>query len=128
MPAEKKAVVLLSGGIDSATTLHIARQEGFDIIVGKAEGIDKHPASLPGACEIKVKLIFSHRSGILLGGQIAGGAANSELINLIGMAIQERMSVTELETLQIATHPYLTSAPTKYPLILAAQAASKKIG
>jgi hypothetical protein len=35
--------------------------------------------------------------------------------------------MTELETLQMATHPYLTSAPTMYPIVLAAQDAISKI-
>ncbi len=45
----------------------------------------------------------------------------AQMINVIGIIIQKRMSRTELETLQTATHPYLTSAPTMYPIILAAQ-------
>ncbi len=49
------------------------------------------------------------------------------IINLIGIAIQKRMSFVELETLQMATHPYLTSAPTVYPVVLAAQDASAKM-
>ncbi|NCA96496.1 MAG: pyridine nucleotide-disulfide oxidoreductase, partial [Methanomicrobia archaeon] len=51
----------------------------------------------------------------------------AQMINVIGVAIQKRMSCTELETLQVATHPYLTSAPTMYPIILAAQDASGKM-
>ena len=46
---------------------------------------------------------------------------------IIGMAIQQRVSITELETLQMATHPYLTSAPTMYPIVSAAQNVSDKI-
>ena len=111
-------LVLGSAGLTEAH----ARKQGFDVIIGEAKGIDKHPGSLPGAASIKVKLIFSRISGIILGGQVAGGSANSELINMIGVAIQKRMSAVELATLQIATHPYLTSAPTTYPLVIAAQA------
>ena len=62
-----------------------------------------------------------------MGGQVAGGISAGEVINIIGMAIQQRVSVTELETLQMATHPYLTSAPTIYPVVLAAQNASDKM-
>lgn len=116
-------LVLASAGL---TEQH-AKKEGFDVLIGEATSIDKHPGSLPGAANIKVKLIFSRRSGIILGGQIAGGVANSELINMIGVAIQKRMSAAELGTLQLATHPYLTSAPTMYPVIIAAQAVSKRM-
>ena len=49
------------------------------------------------------------------------------MINIIGVAIQKRMSSTELETLQFATHPYLKSSPTAFPIVLAAQEASRKV-
>lgn len=104
-------------------TENSAKKEGFEIIVGNFEGVDKHPSTMPNASKLKVKLIFSKQSGIILGGQVAGGMSCGELINIIGAAIQKRISLTELETLQMATHPYLTSAPTMYPLVLAAQAA-----
>ncbi len=115
-------LVLGSAGL----TENSAEKEGFEIISGIIEGVDKHPATLPLANKIKVKLIFSKQSGILMGGQVAGGVSCGEMINTIGVAIQKRVSLTELETLQMATHPYLTSAPTMYPLVLAAQNATNK--
>ena len=116
-------LVLGSAGLTETS----AKKEGFEIIVGNTEGVDKHPKSLPGANKIKVKLIFSRQSGILMGGQVSGGISAGEMINIIGMAIQQRVSLTELETLQMATHPYLTSAPTMYPIVLAAQDALGKV-
>ncbi|HAX61952.1 MAG TPA: pyridine nucleotide-disulfide oxidoreductase [Elusimicrobia bacterium] len=115
-------LVLGSAGLTETS----AKKEGFEIIVGNTEGMDKHPKALPGANRIKVKLIFSKASGILMGGQVSGGISAGEIINIIGMAIQQRVSITELETLQMATHPYLTSAPTMYPVVLAAQDAMGK--
>ena len=115
--------VLGSGGL----TENSARNEGFEIVTGMTDGVDKHPTTLPGVSKVKVKLIFSKHSGIILGGQVAGGMSCGELINLIGVAIQKRVSFAELETLQMATHPYLTSAPTVYPIVLAAQDASRKM-
>jgi len=103
----------------------IQQKEGFEILVGNAECVDKHPATMPGASKIKVKLIFSKQSGILLGGQVAGGVSAGEIVNIIGLALQKSTLLTELETLQIATHPKLTAAPTVYPLITAAQDALK---
>ena len=98
-----------------------SKKERFEIITGNVDGVDKHPSTMPGVSNIKVKLIFSKQSGIILGGQVAGGMSCGEMINIIGIAIQKRVSLTELETLQMATHPYLTSAPTMYPLVIAAQ-------
>jgi pyruvate/2-oxoglutarate dehydrogenase complex dihydrolipoamide dehydrogenase (E3) component len=115
--------VLGSAGL----TENSARTEGFEIITGNADCADKHPAALPGSCSVKLKLVFSKNSGIILGGQVAGGISCGEIINLIGVAIQKRMSFVELETLQMATHPYLTSAPTVYPVVLAAQDAAGKM-
>ena len=116
-------LVLGSAGLTETS----AKKEGFEIVAGNIESIDKHPGSLPGASKIRVKLIFSKQSGILMGGQVSGGISAGEIINIIGMAIQQRVSITELETLQMATHPYLTSAPTMYPVVLAAQDASDKM-
>ena len=116
-------LVLGSAGLTEAS----AKKEGFEIVAGNTESIDKHPGSLPGANKVIVKLIFSKQSGILMGGQVAGGISAGEIINIIGMAIQQRVSITQLETLQMATHPYLTSAPTMYPVVLAAQNASGKM-
>ncbi len=116
-------LVLGSAGL----TENSAKEEGFEIVIGVASGVDKHPGTLPGASNIKVKLIFSRKSGIILGGQVIGGISCGEMINLIGVAIQKRMSSTELETLQMATHPYLTSSPTMYPVVLAAENANGQI-
>jgi NADH oxidase (H2O2-forming) len=116
-------LVLGSAGLTETS----AKQEGFEIVMGEAEGVDKHPKGLPGAHKIQVRLIFARQSGILMGGQVVGGISAGEIINIIGMAIQKRVSMTELETLQMATHPYLTSAPTMYPIVLAAQDALGKM-
>ncbi|OQY07045.1 MAG: pyridine nucleotide-disulfide oxidoreductase, partial [Fusobacteriia bacterium 4572_132] len=103
-----------------------ARKNGFDVVVGEFEGVDKHPGSLPNTHTQYVKLIAAKDSGILMGGEIVGGESTGELINVIGLAIQQGMTATALYTSQIGTHPLLTSAPTKYPLTKAAEAILKK--
>ncbi|MGC9521797.1 MAG: hypothetical protein ACP5HG_07945 [Anaerolineae bacterium] len=100
-----------------------AREEGFDVVIGQSETVNRHPGSLPDAQKTQVKLIFSADSLVLLGGQVAGGHEAGELINLIALALQNRMTATQLETLQVATHPLLTPAPTVYPLVTAAMKA-----
>ncbi len=104
-----------------------AKEKGFKTVTGTFETVDKHPGSLPNTHKQKVKLIASSSSGIVLGGQIAGGESVGELINVIGLAIQNKMSATSLLTSQIGTHPLLTAPPTAYPIIKCAEIISKKL-
>jgi len=109
-------LVLASAGLTENT----AKKEHFEFVVGEAEGVDKHPGALPGACRLKVKLVFSRQSGVIIGGQVSGGSSAGEIINIIGLAIQKNVSMSELESFQMATHPYLTPPPTKYHIVQAA--------
>ena len=104
-----------------------AKKEGFDIITASFEGVDKHPGKLLGMHPQIVKLVVAKDSGIILGGTVAGGFSTGELVNVIGLAIQNRMTVNSILMSQIGTHPLLTAPPTAYPLIKAAQIAVKKI-
>lgn len=108
-------------------TCRTCEKEGFRYVAATAIAPDRHPGLLPGASEMKVKLVFSDRSGLVLGGQVCGGASVGELINVIALAIQKKVSVRELDMMQIATHPLLTSAPTVHPLINAAHQALAKM-
>lgn len=105
----------------------IAKNEGFDIVTGIFEGIDRHPGSLSDTHQQYVKLIVGKESGVILGGEVFGGLSIGELTNTIGIIIQNRMSINALLTAQIGTHPLLTASPAGYPLIKAAEDASKKI-
>lgn len=108
-------------------TERAAREEGFDVVTGMFEGIDKHPGTLPGAHKQLVKLVAASDSGVILGGQVAGGPSAGELTNLIGLAIQNRMVANSLVTAQIGTHPLLTAPPTAYPVIKAAEQVLRKM-
>jgi len=103
-----------------------ARDEGFDIIIGSFEGIDKHPGKLPGTHKQTVKLIVAKDSGLILGGEITGGLSVGELTNALGFIIQNRMDIYGVLVSQIGTHPLLTASPAAYPLIKAAEDAAKK--
>lgn len=105
----------------------IARNEGFDIVVGKFEGIDRHPGTLPDTHKQFVKLVVGKESGVILGGEVYGGLSAGELTNTIGIIIENRMPINALLTAQIGTHPLLTASPAGYPLIKAAEDASSKI-
>ena len=103
-----------------------ALREGFDVITGAFEGIDRHPGTQPNTHKQFVKLIAARECGLILGGEVAGGAGTGELINLIGLAIQNKMNICSILSSQIGTHPLLTAPPTAYPFIKAAEAVSRK--
>jgi NADH oxidase (H2O2-forming) len=104
-----------------------AQKEGFDVVCGSFEGVDKHPGTLPGAAAQMVKLIAAKDGGVIIGGEVAGSYSTGEITNLLGFIIQNRMTVNAILTAQIGTHPLLTSAPTVYPLIKAAEIVVKKL-
>jgi NADH oxidase (H2O2-forming) len=98
-----------------------AKQEDIATVIGLFEGTNRHPGNLPDAHKQIVKLIAAKNSGVIIGGEVVGGAEAGELINVIGLAIQNRMSVNSFLTMQIGTHPCLTASPAAYPLIKATE-------
>ena len=104
-----------------------AIKEGFDVVTGMFEGIDKHPGTLPGTHKQLVKLIVARESGVVLGGEVVAGLSTGELVNLIGFIIQNRITISTILTAQIGTHPLLTAPPTAYPLIKAAEVVARNI-
>jgi NADPH-dependent 2,4-dienoyl-CoA reductase/sulfur reductase-like enzyme len=104
-----------------------AIKEGFDVVTATFEGLDKHPGTLPGTHRQIVKLIASKDSGVILGGEVVCGPSTGEVVNIIGFAIQNRMTVNSVLTTQIGTHPLLTAPPTAYPIIKAAEMLVKKL-
>ncbi|WP_027471713.1 FAD-dependent oxidoreductase [Saccharicrinis fermentans] len=104
-----------------------ANAEGFQIVVGRNEGVDHHPAKLPETSKQKVKLIFSKGSGVVLGAQIIGGQSTGEMINILGLAIQKHMTASELAIMQYGTQPMLTAGPGNYPIVLAAMSAVQQM-
>lgn len=104
-----------------------AEKEGFNIVTGVFEGIDRHPGTLGDTHKQYVKLIVGKESGVILGGTVLGGLSVGELINTIGIIIENKITINSLLTAQIGTHPLLTASPAGYPLIKAAEDASTKI-
>lgn len=118
------------GGVGFGTagvTEKFARREGIDVVTGTYETVDKHPGKLPDAHRLVVKLIADRETGIIIGGQVMGGPSAGELTNLIGFAIQGRLTVQEVFSLQVGTHPLLTASPVVYPIILAADKIKRKL-
>jgi NADH oxidase (H2O2-forming) len=104
-----------------------AKKMGYQIVVGQAEAINRHPGSMPGAAMMKVKLVFNTTNQVLLGGQIVGALSSGELINALSVMITKQFTADEVATFQAGTHPALTASPIAYPLVNAAENALMKL-
>ena len=98
-----------------------AKKENIDYVVSSFEAINRHPDTIPDASKQEIKLIALRSSGQIIGGQIIGDKEAGEIINIIGLTIEAKLTAHYLISLQVATQPVLTPAPTMYPLIKVAQ-------
>jgi NADH oxidase (H2O2-forming) len=104
-----------------------ACSQGYDFVVGQAEGPNCHPGCMPGAGNLKVSLIFEKGSGIIIGGELIGAKSGGELINLISGCIAKKMTANDISTFQMGTHPALTASPISYQISNAAEIAAAKL-
>ncbi|MFA5067567.1 MAG: FAD-dependent oxidoreductase [Candidatus Izemoplasmatales bacterium] len=104
-----------------------AKQKGYQIVIGDAESINRHPGGMPGAETLKVRLIFEAGSKVVLGGQIYGATSGGELINVVGALISQKSTAEDIVLFQAGTHPALTASPVAYQLVNAAENALVKM-
>jgi NADPH-dependent 2,4-dienoyl-CoA reductase/sulfur reductase-like enzyme len=107
----------------AGVTAAAAEKEGFTVVTGSFTGVDRHPGSLDDAHKQTVRLVVAKGCGTVIGGGVIGGLSAGELTNVLGLVIQNKMTVHDLLTSQIGTQPCLTASPAAYPLIKAAEAA-----
>ena len=98
-----------------------ASEAGIELISAQFSSPDRHPGGLPGMSNLTVKLYASPVDGSILGGEAWGGKSAGEIINIISLAIQKSITVFELISLQVGTHPLLTASPVNNPIIRAAE-------
>jgi pyruvate/2-oxoglutarate dehydrogenase complex dihydrolipoamide dehydrogenase (E3) component len=115
--------VFSSVGVTEAEAL----KEGLEVESATVTVDDKHPAKLPNDSKQTLKLICMKRSGTVVGAQIVGNVDVGEMINILGLAIENQINIYSLINIQVATHPLLTSAPTAYPIAKVAQMLDLKI-
>jgi len=101
-------------------TERAARKNGINIVIGEASAADTHPGGMPNSTMLKVKMIFSKDTGVLLGGTISGGKSTGEMVNVISACILHCMTANDIVMFQMGTHPALTSSPIAYPIVNAA--------
>jgi len=122
------ATIIGDSGIGLAgLTETAAKGAGFDVVTGEVKTPDKHPGSIPGATEFRVKLVFEKTTQEILGGQVCGGITVGEVVNVLSALIQNKMTANAVATFQYGTHPFFTPSPIPYPIVNAAEVALTKL-
>ena len=103
-----------------------AKTAGFDFVADEVITPDKHPGSLPGTKDLRMKMVFERATHEILGGQVSGGSTIGEIVNTLTALIQNRMKADEIVTFQYDTHPFFTPSPLPYPIAGAAEAVLTK--
>jgi len=105
----------------------VAEEADIKYVTGKFADVDRHPGTIADTYPLEAKLIANPENGEIIGGELYGGKGVGEMINIVALAIQKAIAVYELVSFQFGTHPLLTTAPTKYVLVKAAEQAIAKI-
>jgi NADPH-dependent 2,4-dienoyl-CoA reductase/sulfur reductase-like enzyme/rhodanese-related sulfurtransferase len=82
----------------------------------------QHAGYYPGADAMTLKLLFDPTTGRVLGAQAVGGAGVDKRIDVLAVAIQAKMTVFDLEEMELAYAPQFGSA--KDPINMAGFVAS----
>ena len=104
-----------------------AARMGYDIVIGKAEAMTKHPGTMPDTKPMKLRLIFDRQSGKLLGGCACCIRGVGEIANLVAACIVNGMTIEQIAIFPMGTHPWLTASPLSYQLTEAASDAMHKV-
>jgi len=122
------ATIIGDSGIGLAgLTETAAKAAGFDVVTGEVKTPDKHPGSIPGATEFRVKLVFERATQEIVGGQVCGGITVGEVVNVLSALIQNKMTANAVATFQYGTHPFFTPSPIPYPIVNGAELVLAKL-
>jgi NADH oxidase (H2O2-forming) len=122
------ATIIGDAGVGLAgLTETAAKAAGYDVVTSDVKTPDKHPGSIPGATEFRVKLVFERATQQILGGQVCGGVTVGEVVNVLSALIQNRMTADAVATFQYGTHPFFTPSPIPYPIVNGAEVALAKL-
>ena len=101
----------------------IAERNGFTVIAGRAN-MQTKPNWMPGTKDISVKVVVDAESGRILGGQAIGEEGAAWRINVISVAIKNKMTIEDLSKVELAYCPAVSELYD--PLLVAADVALRR--
>ncbi len=95
------------GDLEVASTgfnTETAMDQGFQVVSGRANLTNK-PDYMPGAKEVSVKIIVDTETGRILGGQAVGEEGAAWRVNMIALAVMQKMTLETFSTVELAYCP-----------------------
>ncbi|MBN2898826.1 MAG: FAD-dependent oxidoreductase [Clostridia bacterium] len=96
---------------------------GYDLIEISVSAGNKHPETLPNTVVADGIFFFDKKDLTLIGAQISGDKEVAEMINTLGVVIQNKGTAYDLYNYNYGTHPMGTASPNKYIMHQAAMKA-----
>lgn len=97
-----------------------ASKRGFDPIVGYGNTTSMFPM-MPGATDVKIKIVADRVSGRVLGGQVLSQVPATDKVDVITLAIQRQLKLHELAKLSYSAQPWQSFFPAKNALVEACE-------
>ncbi len=105
----------------------VARKRGFkNLIVAKAETTAMFPI-FPEPGFVKVKLIVNADTGDLLGAQVVSTMCVTEKVDILSMALQNKLSLDRIAKLSYSAQPYQSFLPANNAIVMAAEDALRQL-
>jgi NADPH-dependent 2,4-dienoyl-CoA reductase/sulfur reductase-like enzyme len=101
-----------------------AAAAGYAFVTATVESTSR-AGYYPGAASMVVKLIAEKRTGLLLGGQIVGREEAAKRIDVLAIALWNRMTVEEMTALDLSYAPPFS--PVWDPVLIAARKATDAV-
>jgi 7-cyano-7-deazaguanine synthase len=113
----KKAVVLLSGGLDSATTLAIAKSEGYELYALSFDYGQRHQIELKSAAAVAMSLGVKRHLVTRFDMRAIGGSALTDEIE-VPKSSSEELKTSELPALRSSGLIPVTYVPARNTIFL----------
>jgi NADH oxidase (H2O2-forming) len=104
-----------------------AAKAGIDFVEGDATGTTAY-AGYPDLETFHCTLLFDRKSGVLIGAECEGTREVASRIDMLTLAIMQRMTMGQIASLQYPAHPLHTDIPGHPPIVSAAEDAMRKAG
>ena len=104
----------------------IAANRNFKTVSGYGETTNMFPM-MPGASNLKVKIVADTATGRILGGQILGYSSVTDKVDIISLAIQHRFTLWDLSHLSYSAQPWQSYFPAHNAIVDACEQALGKL-